>query len=84
MPPARLARRRVNGTHHRPHQTAGRRENTGLSVDTYQAAYQAMTGIDVLPGRRQLVVGRLANLGIVNGQKGTPTLTDVAQESFIS
>lgn len=37
-----------------------------VTVDTYQAAYQAMTGSEVLPGRvgyrRQLVIGRLANL----------------------
>lgn len=64
-----------------------RADNTGLSVDVYQAAYQAMTGLDVCPGRaayrRQLVIGRLANLGIVNVQKGNPTLTDETKDSFI-
>lgn len=65
-----------------------RADNTGLSVDTYQAAYQAMTGADVLPGRaayrRQIVVGRLANLGIVNGQRGASTLTEAARDAFIA
>ena len=63
-----------------------RADNTGLSVDTYQAAYQTMTGAEVLPGRlgyrRRLVIGRLANLGIVNGQGRTPTLSDAAKDAF--
>lgn len=62
--------------------------STRLSVDTYQAAYQALTGADVLPGRaayrRQIVVGRLANLGILNGQRGASTLTEAAKDSFIT
>lgn len=57
-----------------PEETKPQERTLGFSVDTYQAAYQAMTGADVLPGRaayrRQIVVGRLANLGIVNGQRG--------------
>ena len=60
-----------------------RADNTGLAVDTYQATYQAMTGAEVLPGRvgyrRRLVIGRLANLGIVNGQSRTPTLSDATK-----
>ena len=63
-----------------------RADNTGLSVDTYQAAYQVMTGADVLPGRmgyrRRLVIGRLANLGIVNGHNQSPTLTDATRQAF--
>ena len=45
-----------------------------------------MTGAEVLPGRlayrRRLVIGRLANLGIVNGQNRTPTLSDAAKAAF--
>jgi hypothetical protein len=52
----------------------------------WRAAYQAMTGADVLPRRvghrRHLVIGRLANLGIVTGHKATPTLTEAAKEAF--
>lgn len=63
-----------------------RADNTGLTVDAYQSVYQAMTGTAVLPGRhghrRRLVIGRLANLGILTGHE-TPTLTAAAKAAFI-
>lgn len=61
--------------------------NTGLSEDTYQAAYQLLTGKPLLPGafryRRQVVLGRLGNLGIADAKRHTPTLTPAAEEAFL-
>ena len=57
-------------------------------LDAYQAAHLVMTGAEVLPARlarsRKIVLGRIANLGIVNTRPRTPVLTDAAMEAFVS
>lgn len=59
---------------------------TAIKHDAYQAAYQALTGQPVLSNkkgfRRQLLLGEVANLGIIDLQARTPTLTDAARFSF--
>ena len=47
-----------------------------------------MTRAEVLPSRlarsRKIVLGRVANLGIVNTRPRTPVLTHAAMEAFVS
>jgi hypothetical protein len=69
--------------------THAQSDSTATTVNAYGyvAAYEALTGQPILPGkkgfRRRLLLGEIANLGVIDLQARTPILTAAAVYAFL-